>query len=201
MSLAASRAVLRQSTFAVRRAGIRNASTTSEATGAVKDKAAQASSKASEGLSKVTSSASEAASKVGSAASDAANATTGRVGRLVGSVQSLIPRVTYYSRVGLELGKLIVHQRSMAPPSVQTMQNYIQPALNALRQPASLFNRVASEASNTNPQNVLAQLRGISSAQWASIGVVAAEVIGFFSVGEIIGRFKLVGYRAKEHHA
>jgi F-type H+-transporting ATPase subunit g len=32
-----------------------------------------------------------------------------------------------------------------------------------------------------------------------SIGVVAAEVIGFFSVGEIIGRFKLVGYRAKEH--
>jgi F-type H+-transporting ATPase subunit g len=79
------------------------------------------------------------------------------------------------------------------------MQAYMQPALNALRQPATLFNRVATEASNTTPQNVLAQVRGMSNAQWASIGVVAAEVIGFFSVGEIIGRFKLVGYRAKEH--
>lgn len=87
MSLAASRAVLRQSTFAVRRAGVRNASNTSEAAGAVKEKASEASSKASEGLTKVTSSASSAASKVGSTASDAANATSGRVGGIVGRVQ------------------------------------------------------------------------------------------------------------------
>lgn len=79
------------------------------------------------------------------------------------------------------------------------MQSYIQPALNALRNPSSLATRLASEANNTNPQTILAQVRGMSNAQWASIGVVAAEVIGFFSVGEIIGRFKLVGYRSKEH--
>lgn len=79
------------------------------------------------------------------------------------------------------------------------MQAYIQPALNSLRNPAQLFNRISSEASQTSPQNLLAQVRGMSNAQWASIGVVAAEVVGFFSVGEIIGRFKLVGYRAKEH--
>jgi F-type H+-transporting ATPase subunit g len=79
------------------------------------------------------------------------------------------------------------------------MQAYIQPALNSLRNPATLFNRISSEASQTSPQNLLAQVRGMSNAQWASIGVVAAEVVGFFSVGEIIGRFKLVGYRAKEH--
>jgi F-type H+-transporting ATPase subunit g len=77
------------------------------------------------------------------------------------------------------------------------MQNYLQPALNAIRQPATLLNRVASEANNMQPQNMLSQVRGMSSTQWASIGVVVAEVIGFFSVGEIIGRFKLVGYRAK----
>jgi F-type H+-transporting ATPase subunit g len=41
----------------------------------------------------------------------------------------------------------------------------------------------------------------MSSAQWLSVGVVAAEVIGFFTVGEIIGRFKVVGYHpAPEHH-
>jgi len=79
------------------------------------------------------------------------------------------------------------------------MQQYMQPAINALRHPTTLFNRISSEAANTTPQNMLSQLRGMSSAQWASIGVVAAEVVGFFSIGEIIGRFKLVGYRVKEH--
>lgn len=37
----------------------------------------------------------------------------------------LVPRVTYYSRVGLELGKLIAHQRGMAPPYVlQSLQHH-----------------------------------------------------------------------------
>ncbi|RMZ67346.1 atp-dependent rna helicase rok1 [Pyrenophora seminiperda CCB06] len=197
MSLATSRAVLRQSTFAVRRAGIRNASTTAEATKTVKDTASKAQSKASEGLTKVTSSASSAASSAGSAVSNASQQATGRVGRMVNFVQGLVPKATYYGKVGLELGKLIAHQRSMQPPSIQTMQNYIQPALNAMRNPSTLFNRVASEANSAaqSPTNVLAQVRNMPREQWYSMGVVVAEVIGFFSVGEIIGRFKLVGYR------
>jgi len=84
------------------------------------------------------------------------------------------------------------------------MQSYLQPALNALKNPATLMNRAAHEASSATqqPAHYLAQVRNLSRAQWLSAGVVAAEVIGFFSVGEIIGRFKLVGYRAKEdaHH-
>ena len=37
--------------------------------------------------------------------------------------------------------------------------------------------------------------------QLASAGVIGAEVLGFFTVGEMIGRFKLVGYKVdKEHH-
>jgi F-type H+-transporting ATPase subunit g len=76
------------------------------------------------------------------------------------------------------------------------MQTYMQSALSALRQPSTL----ASRLGNTNPNNVLSQVRGMSSAQWMSAGVVAAEVLGFFSVGEIIGRFKVVGYREKEAH-
>ena len=31
-------------------------------------------------------------------------------------ITALVPRITYYSRVGLELGKLVVQQRGMAPP-------------------------------------------------------------------------------------
>ncbi|KAF2128082.1 mitochondrial F1F0-ATP synthase-like protein g subunit [Dothidotthia symphoricarpi CBS 119687] len=230
MSLAASRAVLRQSTFAVRRAGIRNASTTSETAGAAKDKvaskASEASSKASdvaskasssakeasstvqskasEGLSKVTSSAGAAMSKAGDALNSAANSAAkvgGRTGRLVGRIQGLVPQTIYYSKVALELGRLVVQQRSMAPPSIQTMQNYMQPALNSLKNPSALLNRAASSG-NAQPANMLSQVRNMSSAQWTSVGIVAAEVIGFFSIGEAIGRFKLVGYRVAEpaHH-
>jgi F-type H+-transporting ATPase subunit g len=89
---------------------------------------------------------------------------------------------------------------------MQTIQGYLQPAINAAKNPASLFNRAASEANSAaqkvsqDPAQVLNQVRNMSQAQWLSIGVVAAEVIGFFSVGEIIGRFKLVGYRTKEAH-
>ncbi|KAF1943520.1 hypothetical protein EJ02DRAFT_373358 [Clathrospora elynae] len=203
MSLAASRAVLRQSTFTVRRAGIRNASTTAEAASTVKNTASQAQSKASEGLTKVTSSVSSAASSVTSTASNAASATTARATGLVGFVQGIVPQATYYSKVALELGKLIAHQRNMAPPSVQTMQSYMQPALNMVRNPSSLMSRVASEASSAaqQPANYLAQVRNLPREQWYSIGVVVAEVIGFFSVGEMIGRFKLVGYRVKEAEA
>ena len=36
--------------------------------------------------------------------------------RLIDKSPGLVPRATYYGRVGLELGKLIAHQRSMQPP-------------------------------------------------------------------------------------
>lgn len=98
MSFAVSRAVVRQSRFAIRRAGVRNASNTSEAAGAAKEKAAEASSKvqskASEGLTKVKSTADSAASSVSNAASNAAGTVNsaaskvqGRTGRLIGAVQ------------------------------------------------------------------------------------------------------------------
>lgn len=32
------------------------------------------------------------------------------------------------------------------------------------------------------------------------MGVIGAELLGFFTVGEILGRFKLVGYRGDTHH-
>ncbi|KAF1954629.1 mitochondrial F1F0-ATP synthase-like protein g subunit [Byssothecium circinans] len=197
MSAVASRAVLRQSRFAVRRAGVRNASSTTEA---AKEKATEASSKASEGLSRVTSSAGAAASKASSATANAAGQAQAKTGGIVQRVQALIPRVTYYSRVGLELGKLIAHQRAMAPPNVATIQSYFQPAINAARHPATLFNQAAN-SSAAQPINVLNQVRSLSRAQWLSAGVVAAEVIGFFTVGEMVGRLKIVGYRANTHAA
>ena len=46
-------------------------------------------------------------------------------------------------------------------------------------------------------------IKGVSNAQLATAGVIAAECLGFFTVGEMIGRFKIVGYHgepAGAHH-
>jgi len=73
-----------------------------------------------------------------------------------------------------------------------------------------MFNRAASatenaaqtaakEASQATPSGVLNQVRSINGQQLTSAGIVAAEVVGFFTIGEMIGRLKLIGYRSNEH--
>ncbi|KAF2401779.1 hypothetical protein EJ06DRAFT_581027 [Trichodelitschia bisporula] len=184
MSLTVSRAMLRRQQLVLRRAPFRNAS--SDAASAAKERAAQLQSKASEGLSRVTSSAGEAISKYGAVAGDAIGAVGGRT--------ALVPKTIHYSKVGLELGKLVFEGQKMSPPSMQTFQNYFQPLLNGIRQPGTLLS--SASAISIQPSAILARVRGLSTQELATYGVIAAEVIGFFTVGEIIGRMKLVGYRS-----
>lgn len=72
------------------------------------------------------------------------------------------------------------------------MQSYYQ----------NLWRSVQNGSILNSPQNFLNQARNLNSAQLAAGGVVLAECIGFFTVGEMIGRFKLVGYHgeAGAHH-
>ncbi|KAK4990600.1 ATP synthase subunit G atp20 [Elasticomyces elasticus] len=203
MSLSASRMVLRQPRIVFQRTAVRNASTTSEAANAVsstatkaKESASQATSKASEGLSRVTSSASSGLSKVTTAATNTVSSIGGRTGRLINYVQSLIPPTIYYSRVGLELAKLVFQGQKMSVPSMSHFQSYTQPIMHAMRNPGSLFNQAANTAGS--PTSMLSRLRNFDSQQMISTGVVAAEVIGFFTVGEMIGRRKIIGYNSRE---
>jgi len=57
-------------------------------------------------------------------------------------------------------------------------------------------------ANKANPEGVLQRIRNLNSAQMVTAGVVGAELLGFFTVGEMIGRMKLVGYRGEtgSHH-
>lgn len=95
---------------------------------------------------------------------------------------------------------------------MQTVQSYLTPLQNALKNPSSLLNQSAKQAGSAaekgaetavqNPESMMARLRNFDRATLATVGVVTAEVIGFFSVGEMIGRFKMVGYRTdKSMHA
>lgn len=84
---------------------------------------------------------------------------------------------------------------------LSTFQSYFQSLLKGFRNPSSLFSQAQQFGSGT-PEGVLSQIRSINRAQLAYGGVILAEVLGFFTIGEMIGRFKLVGYRGEkeEHH-
>lgn len=89
---------------------------------------------------------------------------------------------------------------------MSTFQAYFQRAIKGIRNPQSLVPSGASETAQKvaqNPQTITEQVRGLSNAQIASGAVLVAELLGFFTVGEMIGRFKLIGYRGDtgaEHH-
>lgn len=76
-----------------------------------------------------------------------------------------------------------------------TFQSYTQPLVNAARNPSSLLNQTANTAGAQTPESVISRLRNVDNQSLIAGAVVLAEVIGFFSVGEMIGRFKIVGYR------
>ncbi|KKK21336.1 hypothetical protein ARAM_004085 [Aspergillus rambellii] len=142
-----------------------------------------------------SSSSSQAASKASEAASAAASAAASKASE---GLSPLIPPTLYYSKVGLELGKLVFRGQNMTPPSMATFQSYFQPLINSLRSPAAFKN-----ANFVSPQQILARVRNANKKEIALAGVTAAEVIGFFTVGEIIGRMNIVGYKghpSHEHH-
>jgi F-type H+-transporting ATPase subunit g len=50
------------------------------------------------------------------------------------------------------------------------------------------------------PNQAIGRVRNVSRGQFVAGAVVFAEVLGFFTVGEMIGRMKLIGYRGEVHH-
>ena len=62
-----------------------------------------------------------------------------------------------------------------------------------------------SSASNamptgSSPESMLSSVRNVNTQQMITIGVVGAELLGFFTVGTMIGRLKVVGYHGEPHH-
>lgn len=88
---------------------------------------------------------------------------------------------------------------------MQTVQTYLQPLRNAASSPSSLLSTTQQTAQNAaqtaanNPQTYLTRIRNMDSETLMSAAVIGAETIGFFCVGEMLGRFKIVGYRGGSH--
>ena len=137
--MSSSRTIIRQSRNILRQNQYRQASSTTEKAGEAASKAKETVStnvsKASEGLSKVQSSASSTITNAASSAQAALGRVGGRTGRLIRFVEcehkwllwyvtwtnhgtAMIPPTIYYSRVGLELGRLMAQHQKMTPPWV-----------------------------------------------------------------------------------
>ena len=81
-----------------------------------------------------------------------------------------------------------------------TFQSFYECAWQSIRRPGTLLESATKFVKPTQGSGLI---RGVSNAPLAAAGVVAAECLGFFTVGEMIGRFKLVGYHgepAGAHH-
>lgn len=83
-----------------------------------------------------------------------------------------------------------------------TFQTYFQTAWKSVRNPSALLQ--SASAATATPTQALQQARSVPRATLVAGGVLLAECLGFFTVGEMLGRFKLVGYHgdahAGEHH-
>ncbi len=54
---------------------------------------------------------------------------------------------------------------------------------------------------NISPEHLFSRFRGLSRQEMVSGAIIACECLGFFTVGEMLGRLKVVGYRGdREHH-
>ncbi|KAI0016156.1 GroES-like protein [Xylariomycetidae sp. FL0641] len=179
-------------------------STANKASSAASNYAGQA----QQGLSKVTSSAGPAITGAAKNLAGSLSKVGGRTGKVIGFFERQIPGVVYYGKVGAELAKIVFRGQKMQPPSLQTMQSYYQTAWNTLRNPASrkaLLQSASQTASKATqqPASIMQRVQNISRAQLVAGGVVAAECLGFFTVGEMIGKFKIVGYHGEgpaAHH-
>lgn len=175
----------------IQRSMVRFESTVSQnATDSVKaNSVSTATSKATDSLSRAASAAGPALKGVGKTLSSIG----GQTGQVISLLQRHIPTTVYYTRVGLELSKLVFHGRNMVPPPLSTFQSYFQ---RLLRNPGSILSSISLK----NPKEILQRARSLSSGELAYGMVLFAELLGFFTVGEIIGRFKLIGYNGEITH-
>ncbi|KAL2107177.1 hypothetical protein VUR80DRAFT_5593 [Thermomyces stellatus] len=172
--------------------GVRYNSSASEAASKAKDTASKTASKAAEGLSRVTSAAGPAISGAAKGIAGSLSKVGGRTGKVVNFIEQQIPFVVHYTKVGIEVAKIVSRGQQMSPPSVATFQSVYESAWQAIRRPRALIESVTKSMQPAQG----GRLR-ISNAQLATAGVVFAECLGFFTVGEMIGRFKLVGYHGE----
>ncbi|KAK6350317.1 hypothetical protein TWF696_006548 [Orbilia brochopaga] len=176
--------------------------TTESAAAKAQETAANVAAKAQQMFNKGMAAAGPMAAKLG----ESINKAPASSNKLIGAVQSYIPHVVYYSKVAAELGKHIYRGRQMSPPSLEAFQTFYRPYVGPLLNPANWWGQIKSIRPSISklpdPETAWNRAQKISREELTNYAIVAAECVGFFTVGTMIGRRKIVGYRGgvREHH-
>ncbi|KAF5102335.1 hypothetical protein D0Z03_000430 [Geotrichum reessii] len=117
--------------------------------------------------------------------STAAAKATAAASGIVNKASALVSKTVFWSKVVAELGKQIYIKEGLAPPTGPQFKAVFE-SLKTLGLDA--FKR---------PQYYIEAVKANSSDYSVKFLVGAVQVLGIFSLGEIIGRRKIVGYR---HH-
>ncbi|KAF3938078.1 hypothetical protein ABW19_dt0204619 [Dactylella cylindrospora] len=146
------------------------------------------------------------AAKLSEGAVSAVNSAPGGGNKIVSAVQGAIPHVVYWSKVTAELGKQVYKSQQMSPPSLEAIQKFYAPVTDVLLKPATWWGQIQTIrpriSALPDPETAWNSLRTVPAKDLAQYSVWALEFLGFFTVGTMIGRRKIVGYRGgvKEHH-
>lgn len=65
-----------------------------------------------------------------------------------------------------------------------------------MRNPSS----ISSAMPSGNGQQMLQQVRNVNGGSMTTYAIILAQILGFFTVGEMIGRLKVVGYHGEPPH-
>lgn len=98
----------------------------------------------------------------------------------------------YWSKVTAELGKIVYKNEGLAPPSQAQFKEVYQKFVNFLKSPEQ--QRAAIEQAQKFQPN---------KSNLSKLGIASVHILGFFTVGEIIGRRRIFGYPSvghAEHH-
>ncbi|KAI0463466.1 hypothetical protein LJB42_002461 [Komagataella kurtzmanii] len=116
---------------------------------------------------------------------------------IVEKVTNLSSQVVYWGKVSGEIAKQVYVKEGLSPPTTTQIQSVYQDlykkALESFANPQAAFQSVKESAKNLNKDIVL------------KYGAYGIQLVGLFSLGEIIGRRQIVGYpsfgpKAAAHH-
>ena len=86
----------------------------------------------------------------------------------------------------------------MISRSVASVQQFVNSIPQVLRNPTAAFRSAGFADASTG--SFLNRIRNLNREQTISLGVIGAELLGFFTLGKVLGRRKLVGYRGDSHN-
>lgn len=106
---------------------------------------------------------------------------------LLSKANLLVSKALYFGKVGAELSKQVYVKEGLQPPAInifkQTYINWYKSSLKFAQ----------------DPQPLIKCAQNLKKDDLIKYGAIGVQLLGFFSVGEIIGRRHVVGYKSYYH--